>query len=262
MFTLPKLYIITATFNSAKSVYRAIESINEQVSVDLHHILIDGGSKDATVDIVRNKSNFLFSLVSEPDLGIYDALNKGIELIPDGEVFGVLHSDDYFSNKNICSLILSIFNNNPDIDVIYGDLSYVKENGSIFRRWCSSNFTVAKLRYGWMPPHPTVFIRKNSKTAISYDLSYKISSDYDYVLKLFSDPNTNIFYLNEVVTMMQVGGVSNRNLTNIIIKTREDYAVAKKYFTFPLIAIVCKNLRKLNQFMHFQKRIFNRQDSA
>lgn len=248
---MPNLYIITATFNSEKTVCRAIKSINEQVSVFLHHILVDGCSTDATVDIAINKSDFLFSSISEPDLGIYDALNKGIALVPEGEVFGILHSDDYFSNKNICSLVISIFNKNPDIDVIYGNLMYVKENGDIFRKWYSGSFALSKLRKGWMPPHPAVFIKKSSKTAISYDLSYKISSDYDYVIKLFSNPNLNIFYLNEVVTMMQVGGASNRNLKNIIIKTFEDYAVAKKYFTFPLIAVVCKNFRKLNQFMHF-----------
>ena len=248
---MPNLYIITATFNSEKTVCRAITSINEQVSVFLHHILVDGCSTDATVDIAINKSNFLFSSISEPDLGIYDALNKGIALVPEGEVFGILHSDDYFSNKNICSLVISIFNKNPDIDVIYGNLMYVKENGDIFRKWHSGSFALSKLSKGWMPPHPAVFIKKSSKTAISYDLSYKISSDYDYVIKLFSNPNLNIFYLNEVVTIMQVGGASNRNLKNIIIKTFEDYAVAKKYFTFPLIAVVCKNFRKLNQFMHF-----------
>ncbi len=259
---MPNLYIITATFNSAKTVCRAITSINEQVSVELHHILIDGGSTDSTVEIARNKSDFLYSLISEPDLGIYDALNKGIALVPEGGVFGVLHSDDYFSKKNICSQVISIFKINPDVDIIYGDLLYVNENGSIFRRWRSGKFLLTKLSKGWMPPHPTVFIRKNSKTSIKYDLSYNISSDYDYVLKLFSNPNLNILYLSEVVTMMQVGGLSNRNLSNIIIKTREDYAVAKKYFDFPLIAVVCKNFRKLNQFIHFQNSLFNKQDKA
>lgn len=248
---MSNLYIITATFNSEKKVCKALASINEQISVGLHHILIDGGSTDATVDIVRNKSDFLFALISEPDLGIYDALNKGVALVPEGEVFGVLHSDDYFSNKNICSSIMSIFKENPNIDLIYGNLMYVKENGNIFRRWHSGNFTLSKLSRGWMPPHPTIFIRKNSKTAISYNLSYKISSDYDYILKLFSNPNLNIFYLNKFITMMQIGGLSNRNLSNIIIKMREDYAIAKNSFKFPLITVALKNFRKINQLFYF-----------
>ena len=156
-----KVSIITATFNSSKYIESAIESVNSQSYDFIEHIFIDGLSSDDTLEKISTLSKRDPKVISEKDSGIYDALNKGL-LIASGYIIGLLHSDDFFPSTKIISLIISKFIEDPTIDIIYGDLEYVSrmKTDKVVRTWKSEQFTTDKLMDGWMPPHPTLFIRK------------------------------------------------------------------------------------------------------
>ena len=237
--------IITPTFNSRKFLSDCYTSVQSQKDVTLEHLFIDGLSSDGTVELLKDLS---VHFISEKDKGVYEALNKGMKLAS-GDFIGILHSDDLFGHDLILKQILEKFQEGAD--VVYGDLTYIDRNDStkIFRKWKSYYFYPLDLEFGWMPPHPTVFFRKNLLSEIGYyDESFRISGDYGFLLRLFRK-NLKIAYLPEVVTKMRVGGISNRSFRNIVLKMREDFQIASKNFSNPYGTLVGKNLRKLKQFL-------------
>lgn len=247
-----KISIITATWNSASTIESAVMSVSSQSYKNVEHIIIDGGSTDGTVDILNNlkMKNVNLIVVSEKDNGIYDALNKGISLST-GDVIGFMHSDDIYSGSEVIESIVNEFNE-KNSDMVYGDLDYVEKNNieKVVRAWRSGVFSRKKMKYGWMPPHPTVYM-KNSKYIEmgGFDESYKISSDYDSMLRYMYAGNLKISYIDKVMVKMRVGGASNRSLKNLVIKTKEDIRAMKKHGIFWPVAIVYKNLSKIGQFI-------------
>lgn len=246
-----KTTIITATYNSEKNILCALESIEEQTHSEIAVLIIDGDSIDKTVALARNSYSGELRIISEKDQGIYDALNKGI-MAADGDIIGFVHSDDFLASKNIISKISTIFQE-EEIDGVYGDLQYVdKENTSrVIRYWRSQSFSPGLLQQGWMPAHPTLFLRKEvyEKHGL-FNLDYKIAADYDFMLRIFSDPALKFKYLPEVITKMRVGGASNRSLRNIQLKSREDLrALRANGIKKPLKALTYKNFSKLRQFV-------------
>lgn len=246
--------IITATYNSSHSIERALNSIESQSYENIEHIIIDGASRDNTLEIIKGRSYPRRTVLSEPDTGIYNALNKGISLC-EGEVVGLLHSDDsFYSNKTI-ELIAKIFKQNPNVDVVYGNLAYVNFNKSqsprIIRFWKSHPFTNKNiLRTGWMPPHPTLFIRRARLLKVGFfDENYRIAGDYDYVCRLFSEPDLTTYHINQTLVLMSTGGVSNNSIKNLITKSLEDYRIAKRHKIGGLTTIILKNISKLPQLM-------------
>ncbi|SFF46513.1 glycosyltransferase family 2 protein [Sunxiuqinia elliptica] len=241
--------IITATYNSYPAIKDCIGSIAQQ-TLKPEHLIIDGQSKDETLTTIKNSPS-VSQYISEPDKGIYDALNKGLQLAQ-GEVIGLLHSDDLLAEATTLEKIKQAFEE-TGADVVYGDLVYVdkEDTNKVIRYWKSQAFQPALLKRGWMPAHPTVFAKREVYARHGqFDLSFDIAADYDLMLRIFQDKTLKFAYLPAVITRMRVGGASNKSLKNIIHKSSEDYrAMKKNSLPFPLWTLACKNLSKIPQFL-------------
>lgn len=245
-----KISVITATWNSVSTLQECIQSIDAQTYKNYEHIVVDGGSKDGTVDLLNLNARPSRNVVVEIDDGIYDALNKGIRLST-GDVIGFLHSDDIFFDEKVLEDIAVAFRN-PSVCAVYGDLYYVEKSdlSHVVRRWVSSSFKTYRLKMGWMPPHPTLYVRKEWYDCIcGFDASYKISADYLSILQLFSKDNFFSMYIPRALIKMRLGGVSNNSIKNIILKMREDYRAIKSTNTGGLFTLFLKNLLKFPQFI-------------
>ena len=244
-----KISIITITYNSAKSLQRAIDSIQRQTYADIEHVIIDGASKDGTRELIESYARQYKNVrwLSEPDEGIYNALNKGIRMAT-GDIIGFLHSDDVLYSSDSIAHIANAFETS-EANVVYGDLQYCKGN-KVVRRWRSNAFHASSLKYGWMPPHPTVYCRKEIYESVGlYDEWFRISADYDMILRIFK-AGYKVCYLPEVLVCMETGGASNKDTKARLSKTQEDYIVLKKnHVGAGLLTVACKQLRKVRQFI-------------
>ncbi len=249
-----KLSLITVTFNSAKTINDTIGSVRSQANPNIEYIIIDGGSNDGTLDIIKTNSDLITTWISEPDNGIYEALNKGLD-IATGEIVGFLHADDIFANTNILNEIISAFENS-DADFLYGDLVYITSRHpfNVIRYWQSGPFLKSSLYRGWMPPHPTVYFKRNllHRTGL-FNTQFKIAADYDWLLRCLTIPELKVYYLPKVMVKMRVGGASNKNIYRIIKKTKEDYRAIKSNKVGGIYTLFYKNFGKLNQFFYQAK---------
>lgn len=249
-----KVSVITATYNSSSAISICISSVNEQTYPNIEHIIVDGSSTDNTLETIQRDPGRITKIVSEPDKGIYDALNKGIQLAT-GEIVGFLHSDDCFYSSETLKHITNTFT--EDVDVIYGDLILVdkKDSNKIVRYWKSKPFEPKLLKQGWMPPHPTLFMRRKvyEKHGL-FNVNLKCAADYDFILRVFQDQSLHVIYLPEVITKMKIGGMSTSGFKGLINKKREDYWVLKSnQMPYPLLVLFLKNLLKIPQL--FLKRL-------
>lgn len=248
----PKISVITACFNSEATIGHAIASVNDQTYANVEHVFVDGGSSDGTLDVIEALSLRAKQLRSGPDSGIYDALNKGIALAT-GEIVGFLHSDDFYAHPNVLAAIGEQFSD-PSVCGVYGDLDYVSQSDTdqVLRHWASKPFSPERLRRGWMPPHPTLYVRKAWYERIGgFDTRYRIAADYDSILRLFSSPAFETRYLPEVLVKMRTGGVSNRSLRNILQKSREDLDALRRGGVGGVPTLIAKNLRKVGQLRNW-----------
>lgn len=207
-----KISVITAVLNKRDTIAEALDSALAQTHDDIELIVIDGASTDGTQEILRGYSDRIAVLVSEPDQGIYDALSKGLGLAS-GEVVGFLHSDDIFADAQVLDKIAAVFAA-QGVDAVYGDLEYVKKTAPtrVVRYWKSGEFSLKKLRHGWMPPHPTFYVKRTVYERLGgFDLSYRIAADYDCMLR-FLGSGMRAAYIPEVLVKMRLGGTSNRSL--------------------------------------------------
>jgi glycosyltransferase len=247
-----KISIITATFNSGKFIESCIKSILKQNYKKFEIIIIDGLSTDSTIKKIKtllDKHNNI-KFFSEKDLGIYHALNKGIEKA-NGDIIGFVHSDDLLYNKNVLSNIIDVFKNS-NIDGVYGDLQYVEKQNTnkVIRYWKSKDFKPNLINKGWTPPHPTLYLKKKVYEKHGFfDLNYKISSDYDFMTRIFMDNTFYFKYIPKVITKMRVGGISNKNIKNVLIKSLEDYKVIYRNGSGGIITLLRKNTSKIKQFI-------------
>ncbi|MBC7193709.1 glycosyltransferase family 2 protein [Marinobacter sp.] len=250
-----KISVITACFNSKATIRDAIESVLSQDHNDVEYILVDGASTDNTMAIVGEYRDRISQVISEPDSGIYDALNKGIRSAT-GDLVGFLHSDDLFAHSSVLSHIAAqASSNNGQLgcDAVYGDLNYVSsgDTSRVVRRWTSRPFQRELLSRGWMPPHPTLYLKREIYESLGgFDLDYRIAADYESILRYFSQPGFSAEYLPETLITMRLGGASNGTLSGILRKSREDYsALRKNRIPYPWLALAWKNLSKLPQFL-------------
>ena len=247
-----KISIITAVYNRADTIADAIRSVQSQTYLDVEHIIIDGASQDGTLHVIDKFKNERTRVVSEPDNGIYDAINKGLRA-SSGEVIGLMHSDDLFAGIHVLEKVAKYFQN-PEIDMVYGDLQYVArlDISRIIRFWRAGPFYPDELRRGWMPPHPTLYVRRGVIEKLGvYDTSFRIAADYEAILRWFGHGSLRSFYVPEVFVKMRVGGESNRSAAQIIAKSREDYRAIRRHRLGGLSTLLMKNVRKLNQFEHW-----------
>lgn len=240
--------IVTAMWNSAETLHDALDSIVKQTRANTEHVAIDGVSVDETLAVLRRVRVPHQRLLSEPDNGIYDALNKGIRLAT-GDVVGFLHADDVLAADDILAEVQRRFED-PEVDAVYGDLQYVSHDlTKVIRHWRAGKYSLARLRRGWMPPHPTLYVRKSVYEEFGgFDLSYRIAADYDWMLRVLPNLRGRIDYIPRVMVKMRVGGISNRSLRTIVQKSKEDYRALRANNIGGLGTLAWKNFSKLGQF--------------
>lgn len=242
--------MITAVFNSETTVGEAISSVAVQTHSDIEHIIVEGKSTDESLLAIDRASHSRMALISEPDNGIYDALNKGIENAT-GEVIGFVHSDDFLANKYVLERIASEFSD-PSVEAVFGNLDYVAkiDASRVIRHWRGTPFSARSLRRGWMPAHPTLYVRKSAYERVGlFDTTFRIAADYDFTLRYFSETTARTIFIPEVLYKMRIGGESNRSLTKIIEKMHEDARAVRKNGIGGIDTILWKNLSKIPQFL-------------
>lgn len=245
-----KISIITVAYNAESTIRQTIESVLNQSHKDVEYIVIDGLSKDKTADIVASFGDRISKWISEKDNGLYDAMNKGIQMAH-GEVIGILNADDFYASEHVLSKVEAAFL--PDVEAVYADLIYVspEDPQKIVRRWKSGLYQPGAFRKGWMPPHPTFFVRREvyQKYGVFSD-KLKSAADYELMLRFIHKHEIKIAYLPEVTVHMRAGGKSNASLKNRLKANREDRLAWKLnelspgWFTF-----IRKPLSKLTQFL-------------
>lgn len=245
-----KISIITATFNSSATIRDTLKSVQSQKFPDVEHIIVDGLSSDDTLHIVRQFN--VATVLSEKDEGIYDAMNKGIRLAT-GEVIGILNSDDIYADENVLREVGEIFRDDQ-VDVCYADLQYVDEHDTtkLVRNWKSGNFSKNSFLYGWMPPHPTLFLRRRVYDKVGlFNLAFKTAADYELMLRVFVRHEFKVQYLPRVVVKMRTGGASNSSLKRRLYANREDRRAWKVNNLKPyFFTLYLKPIRKIFQFIN------------
>ena len=249
--------LITCTNNSEKTIQKCCQSVYSQTYNNIEHIIVDKNSQDKTISIIKQYKLKNIKIYNQKGFGIYNALNKGMKLC-NGKIIGILHSDDEFIDQEIISEIVSKFHE-KNFDILFSNIYYTKKNDidKIIRKWKSnlkegvqSNKELNSLiNTGWMPPHPGIFLKKDLLNEIgNYDENFKISSDYDFIIRLFRNQKIKFYYLDKFTIKMRSGGISNKNLKNILLKMREDFEIMKRYNLNPIKTILLKNLSKIKQF--------------
>ena len=246
----PKISIITVSFNSVITIRDTIESVISQDYNNIEYIIIDAGSNDGTLDVIKEYEGHINFFISEDDNGIYDGMNKGIS-VATGDVVGILNSDDFYPNIFIISNVASTFVKEK-CDAVYGDLVYVKffDIDKIVRYWQSGVYSADKIKNGWMLPHPTFFVKRLLYNKYGYyDTDLKTAADYKMVLKLLYKYNIKVFYIPMILVNMRMGGVSNSSILNRIRANKEDgLAWTKNQLNKPLFVRIKKPLQKIKQF--------------
>lgn len=255
-----KVSIITATYNSERTIKDTLTSVKQQTYKNIEHIIIDGASKDKTINLI-NLYGHRGPLLSETDKGIYDAMNKGVAMA-DGDIIGILNSDDFYSNSQVIEDVVAAFNTS-DCEAVYGDLVFIDPNQTdkVVRKWVAGTYDKSLFYKGWMPPHPTVFIRKEvyEKHGM-FNLKFKSSSDYELLLRLMVLKNIKVGYIPRVLVHMRTGGQSTKSLSNRLAAHKEDYmawlsnGISPKWYTLAM-----KPLRKINQFRSREKETYSNQ---
>lgn len=244
-----KVSLITATYNSAKTIADTLRSVQQQTYPHIEHIIVDGLSTDETLNIVQTFSH-LHRVVSEKDKGIYDAMNKGIELAS-GEVIGIINSDDFYIHASVIEKIIAVFND-ENCDAVYADLIYVDTHdvNKIKRKWVSGKVKSNSFLYGWMPPHPTFFVRKSVYENFGkFNLNLGSAADYELMLRFIHKHKIKIGYLPEVILKMRTGGISNQSVQNRVSANQNDRLAWKVNNMKPYwFTLYLKPLRKVSQF--------------
>jgi glycosyltransferase involved in cell wall biosynthesis len=217
-----KISIITATYHSASTISNCITSVNEQTFLNIEHIIIDGASKDNTLEIINSIPNRVSKIISEPDKGIYDAMNKGIQLAT-GDVIGILNSDDFFTSVDVIEKIVFAFKSS-NVDCVYGDICFVKAENleKVVRYYSAKWFKPSLFRFGFMPPHPSFYLSRECYKELGlYKIDYKIAADYELLIRYLNVNKLRTSYLNFCVVTMRTGGDSTRNLKSNWILNKE-----------------------------------------
>ncbi|MBV8502046.1 MAG: glycosyltransferase [Paucibacter sp.] len=241
-----KISIITVAYNSGRTIADTLRSVALQSHPDVEHIVIDGASTDDTMEQVRQHGAHVAKLVSEPDRGIYDAMNKGLALAS-GDFVGCLNADDMLAGPDTLARMAQRMS---EADMIYGDLVYVdaEQTDRVVRHWNSGPYEASRLRFGWMPPHPTFYFRRSALPDIRFDLRYRIAADYDFMVRSLQG-SPRVAYLPEVLVRMRNGGASNHSLKAMLKKSSEDLDVIRRHKLGGVLTLASKNLRKLPQFL-------------
>lgn len=246
-----KVSIITVTFNSAQYLQNAIQSVYFQDYPNIEYIIVDGGSTDETISIIQQNSSCVTKWISEKDNGMYDALNKGMTMAT-GDVIGILNSDDMLAGKDVISKIAACFQD-QQVDSLFGDLIYVdaEQTDKIHRFWRGTKYNRSLFNTGWMPAHPTFYVRKDVVDQLGgYKTNYFSASDFELMTRYLYKHRISSYYLPELIVKMRKGGMSNGSLQKRIRANRRDYLALKvNRIPFPFAVSLIKPLRKLPQYV-------------
>lgn len=246
-----KISIITVVYNAESYLESCIQSVLSQNYSNIEYIIIDGASTDGTLQIIDQYKSKISHFVSEPDKGLYDAINKGISLAT-GEVVGILNADDYFPDVDVVSAIAEVFNSNLELDGLYGNLNYIHpQNHVIVRKWRSRDTTFKDIESGWMPAHPTLYLKRElfSKWG-NYALDMGTAADYDLILRYFHTHKINTIFLDKLMVNMRLGGVSNQSYQAVYKAILSDYkALKRNQVPAAPIVLIKKKLSKITQFL-------------
>jgi len=237
--------------NSGETLSETMDSLKNQTFKNFEQVIVDSCSIDNTHQIINDYRGFYKIVFKEDErLGVYSALNTGMKVAL-GEFIGVLHSDDVYNDHNVLDMLDEfILKNTPD--VLWGDISYVSrtKKSKVIRTWKSGESTKTKIKNGWMPPHVSVFIRREiiKKYSLEYLSKYKISSDYDFLLNLLLKNDIKKSYISKEIIKMKYGGISNKNIKNIKLKMYEDFQILRSHNISPIRGLLLKNARKIHQF--------------
>ena len=246
-----KVSLITVTYNAGTYLADCINSVISQQYSNIEYIIVDGGSTDNTVSIIKSYEKNITRWVSEHDDGMYDAINKGIKMAT-GDVIGILNSDDIFASNDVVSAIASCFED-PHLDAVYGDLVYInKTNTSIIRFWEGLSYNRSRFTYGWMPAHPTFYLRRELINEYGgYHSHYITAADYEFMARYLYRYRISAQYLPKLIVRMRVGGLSNVNLKSRLRANRRDYlAMKNNNIPFPFLASILKPVIKLPQYYY------------
>lgn len=249
--------VITAVYNGAASIAECLDSVANQDLPELEQVVMDAKSTDGTTDLVRTKAGPHVRHVCERDRGLYDALNKGIALAKH-DIIGLLHADDVYADNQVLSRVAYAFRADPSVEGVYGDLVYVSAQNpnQVVRYWKAGEYRRGLFLRGWMPPHPTLFLRRSVYERVGgFRTDLNIAADYEFVLRALHVHGVKVAYVPEVFTRMRLGGMSNRSLGNIVRKTQQDYKAWQMNgeSVLGLGAVALKNVTKLPQFFQRPK---------
>ena len=246
-----KLSIITVCYNSADTIAATLASVATQTHPSIEHIVIDGGSADVTLQQIRKHGQHVSTLVSEPDSGIYDAMNKGLERVT-GDVVAFLNADDRYANTHVLAGIAAQMQN-ENLDALMGDVAFFRAEApeQLVRRYSSSHFKPDRLAWGWMPSHPALFVRREIYERVGpFRTDFKIAGDYDWIARAFKNGQVRYQHKNEILVRMQMGGVSTRGWRNTLLLNQEvlracrDNGISTNWFK-----ILSKYPRKLLEYV-------------
>lgn len=245
-----KVSVITVCYNRKATIEQSIKSVLDQDYPDIEYIIVDGNSLDGTQDIIKSYSDKISQYVSERDNGMYDAINKGLNMAT-GDIVGLMHSDDVFYDATVISKIVEVFKKNPDTDAIYGNGIYVTNDDQqkIVRNRIGGEYDYKRLKAGWLPLHPTVYIKKSIIDKYgNYDLNFKIASDTEFLLRYLFKHKINITYLNDYIVKMRMGGLST-NYKRAFEVLKEDYNIYKFHQISGVKVVLQKKILALIQYV-------------
>jgi len=244
-----KVSLITVVYNAGNTLARCIDSVISQNYPDIEYIIIDGGSIDGTLQVIDQYRDFVSVIISEPDKGIYDAMNKGI-MRATGDIVGTLNADDALADNDVLAAVAQTFEQ-QNADVVYGNLNVIGPQGSIIRRWVSKQSLRNSFNWGFMPPHPTFYCKRELFWKLGfYSLEFGSAADYELMLRFMHKHGVSGCFLNKVLVNMLAGGVSNSSLENRIKAWNFDLkAMRHNHIKIPVLTVVLKPLSKLHQFL-------------
>jgi glycosyltransferase involved in cell wall biosynthesis len=225
-----KVSVITVAYNAVHTIEDTLRSVASQDYPDVEHIIIDGGSTDGTVDIIERYRQHLAVAVSEPDDGIYDAMNKGIALAS-GDIIGTLNADDWYADQEVLGRVVDAFNADPGLQAVYGDIVFVAREApqQTVRYLQSRSYRDGLFEKGWMPPHPTLFVKQDVYQRYGvFDTAFRIQSDFDLCIRLFKVHQIKTRYLPGIMVRMRMGGVTSSSPSNVIKGNIEAYRACRK----------------------------------
>ncbi|MES2417982.1 MAG: glycosyltransferase family 2 protein [Bacteroidota bacterium] len=247
-----KISIITVVYNCKQFLADCIESVIAQTYSNIEYIIIDGGSTDGSLGIIEKYKTHIDEFISEKDQGMYDALNKGIKMAS-GDIVGILNADDMLATNNVIENVVNCFRENIT-DGVYGDLNYIDPYNTsvIVRKWVSKPFTRRDIELGWMPAHPTLYLKRSLfKNYGDYSLDFGTAADYELMLRYLYFFKINATYLNKLMVNMRTGGMSNATAKHRYHALINDYkALQSNRVAFPLMALLLKKFSKLAQYRY------------